>query len=76
MPRARSGPLDPLARDLPGSATVWLKAGMPQTDLRGASAVKFSMNDHATGPWACAAQCATFPGFRSACCAWLVRCNE
>lgn len=50
QPRARSGPLAPLARDLPGSATVWLKAGMPQTDLRGASAVKFSMNDHTTGP--------------------------
>lgn len=27
MPRAGSGPLAPLARDLPRSATVWLKAG-------------------------------------------------
>ncbi|RBJ04499.1 hypothetical protein DRA43_13765 [Micromonospora provocatoris] len=40
-PRAEIRPLALLARDLPGSATVWLKAGMPQTDLRGASAVKF-----------------------------------
>lgn len=52
MPRAGSGPLAPLARDLPRSATVWLKAGMPQTDLRGASAVQFSMTKCAGGSWA------------------------
>lgn len=39
---------------------------------RGASALKFSMNSHTNGPWACSAY-ATFPGFRSACRSWLAR---